>query len=199
MLGRLIVIPLTAVSIFLVSPNNVSADLVTFGFESVDRLVDLGPQFEGDFTYTATVGEGWELQEMFSVDGAALVTFFNEEGSSVGDTVELAEVNGSLFTFDSLQFSTISPSDSDDVNIIGLRDGNVVDSVLLDFSSTNFIEVDGFVAPIDRLQIVVTSVGFNAAILDNIELNVVPEPTVSVFMLAVWMATSVNRRKRRVS
>ncbi len=197
MIRRIIICSFYVSLVFLTS--HCAADFVTFGNANVDRLIDLGPQVEGNFSYTATVGEGWELQGMFSVEGAALVTFFNGEGALIGDSVEFVASSGSLFTFDSLQFATIASSGSDQVEVVGLRNGGVVDSALLDFSTasnTSFTTVDGFDGFIDTLQLNVVFDGFNAAIFDNIELTIVPEPSLSFALVLAGLVMTARFRRR---
>lgn len=184
----------------LAAPATSMAAVITFGNTDVDHLSSAGPQVEGDFTYQATVGPGWEIQTAFGNPGGALTTFFNGEGALVGDTVEINLTAGGTFTFDSVDYRTILGSDSDDVLITGFLGAASVGSLALTGSDVNFATIaSGFAGSIDLLRIeIISGTGNNALMLDNFVLNAgpptqVPEPS-SVALVLLGAAGLLRRR-----
>jgi MYXO-CTERM domain-containing protein len=187
---------LVASAAIMVTAGVTNADVITFGNTAIDHLNQAGPQIEGNFSYTATVGDGWELQTIYGNPPAALVTFFNVEGAFVGDMVEFEHVGGALFMFESIDFRTISSSGSDQVVLTGYRDGAFVDSLALDYSTTVFQTVpSGFSEYIDLLVMEVTFDGNNAGIYDNVVLTPIPAPGA----LALLGLAGLACRRRRTA
>jgi hypothetical protein len=176
----------------------VRADIITFGSSDIDRLDLAGTQTEGAFSYTS-FGEGWELQTEFGNPPAALVTFFNDEGPMVGDSVFFSMTNGGLFSFASVDFATAQSIGSDQVEFTGVRNGVVTDTLVLSFSSTTFQTIQSnFSSSIDTLVIQVTNVNSNGAIFDNLVVNpvAIPEPTAfAAFSAIAVVMMSICRRR----
>ena len=198
---------LSFATIVLLSVTGASAaDVITFDNLSIDHLVNAGPQVEGAFQYQATIGLGWEVQNLFGNPASALATFFNGEGSNVGDTVEITKVGGGTFTFNSVDYATFGTTNSDQVTITGYLNG-VAEGSLAITSSTpspnDFVTAaSGFGGLIDDLKVVVSFTGnSNAMDLDNFTFNsaVVPEPS-SVFILGLGAVSLLGyhalRRRR---
>ena len=176
------------------------ADVITFGDQHIDHLVDAGPQVEGRFTYTATVGLGWEIQPLFGNPPNALATFLNREPSEPGDSVEVTLTSGGLFSFRTVDFRTAGDINSDDVLFSGLRDGILVGSMLIADSSVISRTVNSnLLTGIDLLRVQVVNAGQNAMILDNFNLASapIPEPTTILLLSAGGVAAIARRRSLR--
>jgi hypothetical protein len=176
------------------------AQVITFENRQIDFLNLAGPQTEGAFQYHATVGIGWEVQPDVGNPPSALATYYNGQGSATGDTVEIRRIDNGPFSFQSVDFRTINPENSDDVRLSGFRNGSLVGTLDLTTSSTTFQTVpSGFAGPIDLLRVVLSFGGQqNAMILDNF---VVPEPSGVVLLGAcgVGLLTRRNHRRRQVA
>jgi hypothetical protein len=193
-----------AVVAVCVLPSTGFSAFVTFGSQNIDLLVNAGPQNEAGFTYQAVSGTGWEVINALGNTPSSLVTFFNDQGSSVGDTVLLTRTGGGLFTFAGVDWRTISGGGSDDVAIEGLLNGNVVGTLSLTGSNTAFQTVaSGFAGTqIDTLRVRVSGgTGSNALLLDNFNVTVagptaVPAPAslALVGLGAVGLAGLARRR-----
>ena len=191
---------LCAMILFLGSAGSARADLITFGTSDIDRLDLAGTQTEGAFNYTA-FGDGWELQTVFGNPPAALVTYFNDEGSTAGNSVFFSRNNGGLFSFTSVDFRTILDNTSDTIEFTGVRNGIVTGTLAVSFSTTSFQTLlSNFSDPIDTLVIQVIGEGTNAAVFDNLVLNpvAIPEPTACLVLggLAALLAGTSRQRKR---
>lgn len=153
------------------------ASTFDFGTDSVDRLDLNGPLTQDGFEGAAT-GDGWEAQTLFSMGGAALTTFFNGQGSDVGDTFELTRTDGDVFGFGGLAWRTISGDDSDQVLVEGLAGGFVTGSLALTESSTDFLFAGGNAGfgLIDTLRFTVTFDGSNAMLFDDVILDTAAVP-----------------------
>ncbi len=195
LLSALILASLTAVS-------GVGAQTVMFGASSLDHLGSAGTQTEAGFDYTAT-GAGWEIESVYGNPNSALVTFFNGEGSTLGDKVDFTRNGGGLFNFDSVDFRTLLNSNSDQVILTGFLAGSPVGSLALNTSSISFQTVaSGIAGPLDLLRVEVTFVSnSNALILDNLvfragEASAVPEPA-AVSLLGAGSVCLLALRRRR--
>ena len=176
-----------------------SGNLITFENLAIDRLDLVGPINEGAFTYQATVGEGWEIQQVFGNSPSALVTFFNDERSQLGDKFTISLTGGGLFTFQSVDYRTITGSDSDQLTISGFLGGFVTDVLAIDTSTTTFLTLpSGFSGPIDLLQVEVTFLGNNAVVLDNFNVKPIPEPSSSLLVAFSALGLASFSRRRRV-
>lgn len=189
------------VSVVLLAWSSLSnASTITFGTNNVDRLDLAGTQVEDGFAYTAS-GAGWELQNTFAQAGSALTTFFNGEGSSSSQLVSIVKVGGGTFTFQSLDFSTISFANNDQVLVTGLLNNVAVGSLNLNFGQPGaFLTVaSGFSASIDELRISVTPSFVTASFIDNVVLGsvtAVPEPEIYAMMLAGLGILAFAARRR---
>jgi hypothetical protein len=177
------------------------ADVITFGDQHIDQLVAAGPQTEGRFTYTATAGMGWEVQQSFGNPPSALATFFNREPSEPGDSVEIMLTSGGLFGFRSVDFRTAAHINSDDVLLSGLRDGILVGSMLIADSSLSFRTVESnFLNGIDLLRVQVVNSGQNTMILDNFNFASAPIPEPStILLLSAGLVGLAQRRWLRTT
>jgi hypothetical protein len=158
--------------------GSANAETITFGTSHVDNLASAGLQTEGNFTYQA-IGAGWEIQTngLYGNPPSALSTFWNDQGSLLGDYVDFSLTAGGTFDFDSFDYRTNQSSGSDQIELIGFLGGVQTESLLLNFSNTSFSTyATGFANPIDLLRVEVSFNGSNAAHLDNLVLNAVPIP-----------------------
>lgn len=182
----------------LAFPSYALASVLTFGNTNVDRLDLAGTQSEDSFSYTAS-GAGWELETTYGHPGAALATFFNGEGSSVGNTVDIMLTGGGLFTFDSVDWKTVGIP-GDDVVLEGFLSGGLVDSLTLSADSRAWVTAGGFGGPVDLLRVRITGgLGNSAMVLDNVNLTIVdhvPAPA-SLTLIALGLAGIRYRRKQR--
>lgn len=168
-----------ALALGLVAGSSIgaSATTITFGDANIDRLDLAGSITESGFQYQVVIGTGWELQTDFGNPGAALTTFYNDESAALDDFVSITRSGGGAFTFDSVDFRTITSEDSDHIKISGLRNGSLVGALALTTPSTVFTTVAStFGGPVDKLFIEITSIGFSAAILDNFNLTEIDVP-----------------------
>jgi hypothetical protein len=200
-----------AVAALILFASGSAAEVITFEDLVIDMLVGAGPLTEGPFRYQAVSGDGWEIQGFFGDPPSALVTFFDVEPATIGSTLNIQLTDGGTFTFDSVDTSTFSPADSDEVTITGFLGGGVVGSLLLDDPTpdpTVFVTITSpFSGPIDLLQVVVTKTEptGGARLLDNFTLTVgpaaVPEPsTLALAALGgAGLGGVVRRRKRGLS
>jgi hypothetical protein len=159
----------------LVLPAVGGAAVITFGTSVIPILVDVGPQSEGAFQYEALSG-AWEVNGLSSASPKSLFTFFNsnnpEDGVVVGQVVEITSP-GNLFRFDSVDFRTISPANSDDVLITGLLGGTTVGTLALTSSSRTFQTIASpFSEDVDTLRLELIEDGTNAMALDNFNVTV---------------------------
>lgn len=192
--AHLLVVPVLLLTLTTVA----AADVITFGNQSIDHLLEAGPQVEGRFTYTAAVGLGWEVQSVFGNPPSALTTFFNREPSEPGDSVEVTRTSGGLFSFRGVDFRTVGDINSDDVLFSGFRGGILVGSMLLTDSSLTFRTVNSdLFAGIDLLRVQVVRTGQNAMLLDNVNLGSapIPEPTTLLLVSAGAIVGLVRRRR----
>ena len=193
--AHLLVVPILQ----LTFTSAATADVITFGNQHIDQLVAAGPQTEGRFTYVATAGMGWEVQQSFGNPPSALATFFNTEPSVAGDSVEIMLTSGRLFGFRSVEFLTAGHINSDDVLLSGLRGGVLVGSMLIADSSLTFRTVESnFLNRIDLLRVQVVNPGQNAMIFDNFNLASAPIPEPStILLLSAGTIAGIARYRRR--
>jgi hypothetical protein len=175
------------------------ADVVTFGTQNVDHLIAAMSRTEGLFTYQATVGQGWEITTSYGSPPAALATFFNDETSVLGDTVEIRRAGGGTFTFSSVDYRTIFTTGNDHVAITGLLGVTPVGVLALTTGTTSFQTTpSGFDAsPIDLLRVQVSLKGSNTVLMDNFVLTL-PEPEPATACLAGAAGAMTFYRRRRV-
>ncbi len=193
-----------ALAMLLLRPGQTQAEIITFGTVG-HVLTNDGPLTEGSFTYEATVGTGWEIQTTFGNPVAALATFFDNESSQESDEVKFARTDGGLFTFDSVDFlslsSPLSANPPDQLLFSGFLGSSLIGTLPLEYSSTFQTVSSGISGAIDRLMLNVTfhsSVG-SGAIVDNLVLTPVPEPSAFVLWLLAGAAPLgfVWRKSRR--
>jgi len=186
---------LVAVATLLGLPAIGSTEIITFENLNIPVLIEAGPQTEGPFTYEAVIGNGWQIQTTFGNSPSALATFFDNGNNNFdGDTVNITLTDGGIFTFNSVDTSTILSANSDQVTITGFLGMSAVGSLLLNTSTptpTGFLTVASpFSGPIDLLQVVVggTTASDNARLLDNFNVTVVPEVVPEPLSLALVLA-----------
>lgn len=192
---------LLAAAALALSSLTASAATLTFGNADVDKLNTQGVRTEAGFQYQATTGAGWELQTVYAQGGAALTTFFNGEGSAVGDRVEFSKVGGGVFSFDSIDYRTIQSSDGDNVTITGFLNNAVVSFIGLGPGTTTFLTAAGFAGAIDMLRIEVSTTGNNAMLFDNLVLGDVRQQPLpipgSLALVALGLAGLAVAKRRR--
>jgi len=172
------ILSLAASAAFLLLTLPAAAVPITFGNADVAVLSAAGVQSEADFNYEAT-GTGWELQTLFSNPGAALATFFNDQGTEPGQTVSFTLAGGGLFTFSSFDLRAVDDRPSDPFDLIGFVLGVPTQLYSGAGTSSTFASFDpGFTAAIDRLDLVATGFIGRASIFDNLELNAVGTPEI---------------------
>lgn len=184
--------------------SGAAAAVVTFQNLVIDQLSTTGVHTEAGFNYEATIGLGWEIQGIVGNPPSALATFFDDQASSVGDTVEFTKVGGGQFNFDSVDWRTLDDfSVNDQVSIVGYLSGSPTYTLVLNALSVPFqTAVSGFGGPIDLLKVEVTSTG-NARFLDNftfsdVDTAAVPEPaSLSIWGLGLIGIAGVAWRKRK--
>ena len=182
------------------TPGWAGAEVIDF-VQVIDRLDQAGTQTEGNFQYRATVGEGWEIFSNLPGDGnppPALSTFYNDEGSDVGDTLEIAAVGGGLFEFASVDARSGFGSSADIVALNGYLNGVLTQTGVLTSTTTTFqTAASGFTAPIDLLRVVVTQEGTTGSlILDNVVVTVVPEPASALTAAVAGLLVLLPRPRR---
>jgi hypothetical protein len=164
-----------------------NAALITFGEMYVDPLATAGPITEGEFTYQA-FGSAWDITTALGNPGASLATAWNGAIPVVGQTVEVRATSSSPFFFHSVDFRTVLSSSSDALVLTGYLTGETVGTLILDYSATTFATIASpFNDPIDLLVIRVADHGNNSALVDNLSLSVVPEPS-SALLLGLGVA-----------
>lgn len=185
--------------------TSANAAVITFGTDSVDRLDLAGAQTEDGFEYSTNTS-GWEITSARGNAPAALVTFFNDEGSTLGDTLDIAKSDGGLFLFDSVDFRGQDGADSEQVRLIGILD--MIEIFTIDLIATNdlfqnrlgAIVDSGMAGNIDLLRLEVLSNVGQTMILDNFtfsDVNAQPvnAPT-SLFLLASGMVLLLNIKRK---
>ena len=193
-----------ALAMLLLRPGQTQElEIITFGTVG-HVLANDGPLTEGSFTYEATVGTGWEIQTTFGNPVAASATFFGNESSQESDEVKFARTDGGLFTFDSVDFLSLSSplsANPPDQLLSSVLRKSLIGTLPLEYSSTFQTVSSGISGAIDRLMLNVTfhsSVG-SGAIVDNLVLTPVPEPSAFVLWLSAGEAPLgfVWRKSRR--
>jgi len=177
---------------------------VTFGTSNLDQLVLQGMQTEGVIQYQAVTGLGWEIVNTGDSRGnppSALASFFNGSTSdqTVGDKVEFQLVGGGLFRFlsvDTRANGPTPPSNADQVSISGTLAGIPVGS-LTPTPTASYATTIGFNGLIDKLTVTLTQRGDTAFWIDNLTLDLVPEPTTFAMAAIGLFAANLPRNRRR--
>jgi hypothetical protein len=179
---------------------------VTFGTSNIDQLVLAGTQTEGLVQYQAVTGLGWEVVNTSDSRGnppSALATFFNgaTTDQTVGDRVEFQLVGGGLFRFlsvDTRANGPTPPTNADQVSISGTLSGVPVGS-LTPTPTASYATTSGFSGLIDKLTVTLTQRGDTAFWIDNITLDLVPEPGTCAMAAIALFAANLPKRRRNCS
>jgi hypothetical protein len=177
---------------------------VTFGTSSIDQLVLAGMQTEGMVQYQAMTGLGWEIVNTGDSRGnppSALATFYNGSinDQTVGDRVEFQLVGGGLFRFlsvDTRSNGPTPPTNADSVSISGTLAGVPVGS-LTPTQTASYATTSGFSGLIDKLTVTLTQRGDTAFWIDNLTLDLVPEPGTCAMAAIALFALNLPRNRRR--
>ncbi|MGK7932740.1 MAG: PEP-CTERM sorting domain-containing protein [Microcystaceae cyanobacterium] len=188
-----------------VTTLSASANTITFesGNTGVNALT--GSNTENGFTYTVTSGLNFVLDSSRGNPPSALGVGFQtlDSGFTVttGDTIEITQVGGGLFTFDSFDLaSTGNALLSQTVSWTGFVGGlqteslTGVNSISVTFSS----QAVSFSAPIDTLVLTFTDFNDAGLYLDNLVLTPqsTPEPSAILGLLAVSSIGTLFGRKK---
>ena len=164
-------LPLTAAAILWVS--SASATVLTFPATTIDPITNYT---ESGFTLQDTPGSIWKINGSIGNPAGALST--GAVVPPVGSELDLFLTAGGMFTFTQFEANTVASTDH--FSIIG-EVGGVTTQQLLDFGGINTNNAfqsfsTGFTAPVDRVRLIITSVGGRATFVDNLTVNAVPEP-----------------------
>lgn len=174
-------------------PFSASADVITFGNTQVIPLT--GTTTEGAFTYEVISGSQWGLQTNFGNPPGVLSTG-PQAAPNIGDRIDFYLTGGGLFTFDQFDFGGFANATSDGVNFIGSVNFVVTHTLLgIVSTSSTFQTMAGFGGPIDRLSIIISSVGVTDLGLDNLVLTQVPVPGTLVLFLSGLLLVGFARKK----
>ena len=131
----------------------------------------------------------------------ALATFYNGlvTDQTVGDRVEFQLVGGGPFRFLSVDTRTngpTPPTNADSISISGTLAGIPVGS-LTPTRTASYATTSGFSGLIDKLTITLTQRGDTAFWVDNLTLDLVPEPGTCAMAAIALFAVSLPRNRRR--
>ncbi|MFN7922570.1 MAG: hypothetical protein U0Q16_20875 [Bryobacteraceae bacterium] len=131
--------------------------MITFGPNLVDPLT---VYTESGFSVQTVVGNSWRITSTTGNPVASLST--GNIAPTVGNRVDIFLTGGGLFAFNKFQFRAAAGDDA--VDLIGEVNSVVTQQLLgVGNGSTSFqTGLSGFPAPVDRLRIVVASVGRTA-------------------------------------
>lgn len=202
-----------ALAVLLATPHSTNAGTVTLDFDDLPRnqqILEGDVLFEDGFSLTAVQGDG------FGARGSVL-SFMNDPRQFLfaglifgaeGDILDLKRVNGGRFTISEFQYGSVALAINDQVNLLGLRDGVEVGSILgLTDSNGRFqgpedipITQSGQVfGEIDTLRFVIgpQSAGGNGIAFDNFVIETVPVPVPPAAVALLSGLACLWRRRRR--
>jgi hypothetical protein len=176
-------------------------DTSTIKFGNTNRDIgNKGPNVEAGYQYTA-VGASWSLEDQYSADGCALMTFWGIP-PAVGNTTTFIRLDGAPFFFRSLNLEGRLQGQRNDVVVVrGLFQNDTVASQTFQSSNMTWSTVPAsaaFAAPIDTLEFKLTESNSSALFFDNVVLQAVPEPAAgSILAIGVWVFASCRRAGNR--